>query len=234
MQRYFSNEKENNKLKISSNDIHHIKNVMRMQNGDLIEVVYNQKLYICEVILGSEFVNIKKEIDNNNFDIDVTLIIPLLKEQKMDLIMQKATELGVTRIIPINTERSIIKLDANKFKKKQERWQTICKEASEQSKRLTIPIVEDIATNSTLKTLEGVKLVCSTAEKEKNLKFFLQTFDKCAKLVLVIGPEGGFTKQEEDNFVSCGFERVSLGNRIMRVETVPLFLLSIINYICME
>ncbi len=234
MQRYFSNEKVNNILKLSNNDLHHIKNVMRMQSGDLIEVVYNQKLYICEVSIDDGCATIKKEEEKNNNDIDVTLVIPLLKEQKMDLIMQKATELGVTRIIPINTERSIIKLDDNKFKKKQERWQIICKEASEQSKRLTIPIVENIATNSTLKSLEGVKLVCSTAEKEKNLKFFLQTPNKCAKLVLVIGPEGGFTKSEEDNFVSCGFERVSLGNRIMRVETVPLFLLSIINYINME
>ena len=234
MQRYFSNKKIDNKLELISDDLYHIKTVMRMKNDDLIEVVYNQKLYICKVNLQSNMVNIDHEVSNNNDDVEITLVIPLLKEAKMDLIMQKSSELGVSKIIPIETERSIIKLDNNKFEKKRERWQKICKEASEQSKRLTIPIVEHITTFDTLRQLNGVKLVCSTAEKTKNLKNILQTKDKCAKLVLAIGPEGGFTALEENAFISCGFERVSLGNRIMRVETVPLFLLSIINYIYME
>lgn len=234
MQRYFSNKKIDNKLELNLDDLYHIKTVMRMKDNELIEVVYNGTLYICRINLNSNMVCIDHEIKNNNDDFDVTLIIPLLKETKMDLIMQKATELGVSKIIPIETERSVIKIDNNKFEKKRERWQKICKEASEQSKRINIPIVEKIASFDTLKTLEGVKLVCSTTEKQKKLKNILQTQDKCAKLVLAIGPEGGFTALEENTFVSCGFEKVSLGNRIMRVETVPLFLLSIINYIYME
>lgn len=234
MQRYFSNNKKDNRLELSDDDLFHIKTVMRMKNADLIEVVYNNKLYICEVDLNSNMAVINHIVDTNNEEKNITIVIPLLKETKMDLIMQKATELGVSTIIPIETERSIIKLDKDKFSKKQDRWQKICKEASEQSKRTTIPKVTNLCKISDLGTLEGVKLVCSTAEKQKNLKNLLQTHNKCVKLVLAIGPEGGFTMAEEENFLSCGFERVSLGNRIMRVETVPLFLLSVVNYIYME
>lgn len=234
MQRYFSDKKIDNKLEIKKDDLYHIRTVMRMKNDELIEVVYNEELYICKVNLDSNVMDIDRKIENNNNDFDVTLVIPLLKEAKMDLIMQKSTELGVSKIIPIETERSVIKLEKSKFEKKRERWQKICKEASEQSKRLTIPSVENITTFSELGKLDGVKLVCSTAEKQKNLKNLLQTKDKYVKLVLVIGPEGGFTTSEEDKFVENGFEKISLGNRIMRVETVPMFLLSIINYIYME
>lgn len=234
MQRYFSDKKIDNKLEIKKDDLYHIKTVMRMKNNELIEVVYNEELYICKVNLDSNMVDIERKIENTNNDFDVTLVIPLLKEAKMDLIMQKSTELGVSKIIPIETERSVIKFEKSKFDKKRERWQKICKEASEQSKRLTIPIVENLTSFDELGMLEGVKLVCSTTEKQKNLKNLLQTNDKYVKLILVIGPEGGFTASEEKKFVENGFERISLGNRIMRVETVPMFLLSIINYIYME
>ena len=234
MQRYFSDCKVDNKLKLLDDDWYHIKTVMRMQPNDLIEVVYDEKVYICKVNLDSTMVEIDHELDSNIDNMDVTLVIPLLKEAKMDLIMQKSSELGVTRIIPVIMERSIIKIDSSKFEKKRERWQKICKEASEQSKRTSIPIVCKLTTLDTLKDLKGVKLVCSTQEKEKNIKFFLQTQKKYATLVMVIGPEGGLTTKEEDTLVRIGFNRVSLGKRIMRVETVPLFLLSIINYINME
>ena len=234
MQRYFSVKMIDNKLKIEDNDLYHIKIVMRMKNTELVEVIFNKQLYLCEVNLNSNLFNIVQKIEENNSFADVTLVIPLLKENKMDLIMQKSTELGVSKIIPIITERSIIKIDVDKFEKKKERWQKICKEASEQSKRTTIPIVTDLTTIEALKNINGVKLVCSTSEKQENIKKILQTSNKCAKLILAVGPEGGLTMSEENAFVSSGFKRVSLGSRIMRVETVPLFLLSIINYIYME
>ena len=234
MQRYFSDCKIDNKLKLIDDDMYHIKTVMRMNNSDLIEVVYDEKLYICKVNLNSNLMEIDHEEISLDDKMDVTLVIPLLKENKMDLIMQKSAELGVTRIIPVNMERSIIKLDNEKYQKKRERWQKICKEASEQSKRTSIPIVTNLTSLDTLEGLKGVKLVCSTQEKEKNIKFYFQSLKKYATLVLVIGPEGGLTPKEEDTLVNIGFNRVSLGKRIMRVETVPLFLLSIINYVNME
>lgn len=234
MQRYFSNQKHNNYLLLNSDDMYHIIHVMRMKTFDKIEVVYNNELYICSVDINenkAEIIEKKEEIiDDNN----IILVIPLLKEQKMDLVLQKATELGVSTIIPLETKRSVIKIDNDKFSKKQERWQKICKEASEQSKRTSIPVVSYLHKIDDLKKLDGVKLLCSTTEKDKKINFFLQSHHKCDKITIVVGPEGGFDISEEEKFVENGFHKVSLGKRIMRVETVPIFVLSILNYLYME
>lgn len=234
MQRYFSKKLENDKFILSEDDLYHINRVMRMKKGDFIEVIYNKELYICELNEKLEAIS-KEKIDNiNKIEAERTLIIPLLKEQKMDLILQKATELGVDVIIPVVMERSVVKLDSSKEEKRIERWTKICKEAAEQSKRLTIPVVTKIKSLKELQELEGVKLVCSTQEKSLNIKKFLTATQNYDKINIVIGPEGGISLKEEDLLVSIGFSRVSLGDRIMRVETVPLFILSVLNYENME
>ena len=234
MQRYFAKEKHNDYFKLNDNDIYHITTVMRMKNNDLIEIVYEKKVYICYVDLKTFNFRIKEEKENHIKNHNIILVIPLLKEQKMDLILEKSTELGVSEIIPIITERSIIKLTNEQFQKKRERWTKICKEASEQSKRIDIPKIKDLTTIECLKSVDGVKLVCSTTEKDKNFKFFVQSLKSCDKIVLAVGPEGGFTNEEEERFIKCGFSKTTLGDRILRVETVPLFLLSILNYVYME
>lgn len=237
MQRYFTNVKENNNFILNKDDIYHIIKVMRMKDNDEIEVVYQNKLYLCNLkdVTKDIKINIieelEQEIDNS---IDVTLIIPLLNENKMDLILQKATELGVSKIIPVITERSIVKLDDKREQKKIERWNKICKEASEQSKRTDIPIVTEVLTLNDLENLEGKKIVCSTLEKENNIRIYLKKNKMCDKINVVVGPEGGLSKKEEELLNKMGFESISLGPRIMRVETVPLFILSILNYEYME
>lgn len=233
MQRYFSDKKENEYFILSENDLYHIKKVMRMNDGDKIEIVYNKDLYICELENNLGKI-IKKEDINLNKKTHITLVIPLLKEQKMDLILQKSTELGVDVIMPAIMKHSIVKIDESKVSKKIERWQKICKEASEQSKRLDIPLVTPIVTLKELKSIEGVKLTCSTSEKSLNLKNFIKKCPNYDKIILVIGPEGGLSKDEELYLKEIGFTSISLGDRIMRVETVPLFLLSVFNYETME
>ena len=236
MQRYFSEKKIDNKFILSDNDYYHITCVMRMKNDDNIEVVYNNEVYICKLEFFNDNINVYeiKKIISNNDKLDVTLFVPLVKEQKMDLILQKATELGVTNIIPIITSRSIVKVDNTKENKKMERWQKICREASEQSKRSDIPKVLSIIDIKNINALDGVNIVCSTTEKDNNIKIFLQKHKSCDKINVVIGPEGGLSSDEENLLVEKGFNRVSLGSRIMRVETVPIFILSIINYEYME
>ena len=177
---------------------------------------------------------LKKEDTSLENKPHITLVIPLLKEQKMDLILQKSTELGVDEIIPVIMKHSIVKLDDGKQEKKIERWQKICKEASEQSKRLDIPVVGKICKLDDLKSLDGVKLTCSTIEKSQNLKNCLKNIKNYDRIILVIGPEGGLAKEEEQYLKEIGFVSVSLGSRIMRVETVPLFLLSVLSYETME
>lgn len=235
MQRYFSNSKETGKLFLINDDIYHITRVMRMKDNDKIEVIYNNDLYICNIIINElPWVNIVSKEEGKIEDKEIILAIPLLKEQKMDLVLQKATELGVTKIIPVTMERSIVKLDDSKEVKKIDRWLKICKEASEQSKRNSIPVISNIMTLKELVKEEGIKIVCSTIEKENNLKKFLTEHKNYDKIIIVVGPEGGISSKEEEYLVSEGFTRVSLGKRIMRVETVPIFILSALNYEFME
>lgn len=233
MQRYFSNVKNDNTLLLNDNDIYHIFTVMRMKDKELIEVVYEHHLYICEINVNEKkSVNIIKKEESTANLLNITLVIPVLKEQKMDLILQKATELGVSNIIPVITERSIVKVDG-KEDKKIERWTKICKEASEQSKRFSIPNISNVIKLKDLE-IDGLKMICSTFEKENTFRKFLQNNTMYDKITIVVGPEGGLSINEEKLLISKGFNPVSLGSLIMRVETVPLYVLSILNFISME
>ena len=232
MQRYFSNKLEDNKFELNSDDLHHISRVMRMKTGDNIEVVYNSEVYICELEINDNInILVKEKAESKEVDpIEKVLIIPLLKENKIDLILQKATELGVSKIIPVIMERSIIKLEKDRENKKIERWNKICKEASEQSKRVNIPIVTEVKSLREIENENGLKIVCSTKEKDNTIKKFLTNNKDYNKINIVIGPEGGITPKEEEYLNSIGFNSISLGNNIMRVETVPIYILSVINY----
>jgi 16S rRNA (uracil1498-N3)-methyltransferase len=234
MQRYFSNEIKGNTFILSDNDVYHIFTVMRMNSEDLIEVVYNHELYICEVnVNNKKEVLIKKKVLSTVPINEVILVLPVLKEQKMDLVLQKATELGVTKIIPVITERSIVKVDG-KEEKKIARWQMICKEASEQSKRLSIPTVMPIINLKDIEKDNGLNIVCSTTKESFTLKNLLHNKPLYDKITIVVGPEGGLSSKEEDMLINKGFMPISLGKLIMRVETVPIYILSIFNYINME
>ncbi len=227
MQRYFTNKLIDNYFILNEDDLYHINKVMRMKENDKIEIVFENKVYLGTITKKGI---IKEQLLSEEIILkDVTLIIPLLKETKMDLILQKATELGVSKIIPVKTERSIIKITKEDYLKKQIRWQKICKEASEQSKRTSIPLVDKLYNLKDL-NLEGLNIICSTKENSNTLKNTLKNMNKYDKINIAIGPEGGFTDQEEDILVSLGFIKTSLGKLIMRVETVPLYLLSILNY----
>lgn len=232
MQRYFSSKLKDNKFELNNDDLYHITRVMRMKTNDKIEVVYNNEVYICNLNFNNNEVDISiiEKLENNkNDNIEKVLIIPLLKENKMDLILQKSTELGVNKIIPVMMERSIIKLDNDKKIKKIERWTKICKEASEQSKRIDIPVITEVKTLKELENIDGTKIVCSTKEKENTIKKFL-TNNPIKKINIIIGPEGGISPKEEEYLNKIGFESISLGENIMRVETVPMFILSVLNY----
>ena len=226
MQRYFAKSIKDTKLILYDTDIHHIKNVMRGKINDIIEVVYDKKVYQCKITnLEPIELEILKSIDENN-ELDINLTIA-----KFDLILQKLTELGVSTIIPIKTERSIVKLDDKKVLKKLERWQKICKEASEQSHRTIVPKVENIINiKELIQKKNDLKLICSLNESTKPLKTYLK--DKPKDILITIGPEGGFTKQEEETLINNNFLPTTLGKRIMRVETAAIYVTSIINYIC--
>ena len=237
MQRYFVKEKIDDKFILEQSDIHHIKNVMRNKENDKIEVVYNKKTFICNIDnINDCSLSIVEELEENNeLDIELVVVCSLVKEQKMDLILQKLTELGVSKIIPLKTERSIVKIDEKRESKKLIRWRAICKEASEQAKRNNVPIVTDIYTlKDLIKEESDIKLLCSVNEKNNFINNYLQNYENCAKMIVVIGPEGGFSDKEEEFLVSNGYNRVSLGNRVLRVETATIYVASIINFCSMR
>lgn len=228
MQRYFCDKKVDNKFILSDSDVHHLKNVMRTDDNDLIEVVFENCLYVCTI--DGTVVDEKGKSFNNK---KIVLIVPTLKEQKMDYILQKSTELGVSEIIPVRTERCNINYGA-KGKAKIIRWNKICKEASQQCKRFDVPIVHEITSFKGLNLDAGLKILCSTKEKSKSIKNVLKTSSICDKLYIVMGPEGGLSDREEEYLKQEGFISVTLGDNILRAETVPLFVLSVINYESME
>lgn len=238
MQRYFVEKKSDNKFILSSDDSYHILRVMRMKIDDRIEVLCNQKLYICMIdrLEPVVEVNIIEEIDQTNeLNIEVTIVQSLVKEQKMDYILQKTTELGVMEIIPYMASRSIVKID-KKEDKKLERWQRIVKEAAEQSKRNIIPVVREIVSLDELSKLDNydVKILCSVNENTQNIKKILSNLTGSVKILFVIGPEGGFTKEEEEIMISNGFISVSLGTSVLRTETASTFIMSVIRYLDMR
>ena len=233
MQIYFSKLKEDDIFTLSKEDSYHIIRVMRMNKQDKVEVVDNQKEYICEIISLDENVKCKilEEIKEKEKKIPHVIIVQsLVKEQKMDYILQKSTELGVDEIIPLNAERSIIKID-NKENKKIERWNKVLKEASEQSKRNTIPILDKIYSLKDLKDIDiKHKYICSVKEKEKTIKSILSKISISDTILFVIGPEGGLSDKEEEMLVESGFERITLGSNVLRTETASSFILSAIDY----
>ena len=198
--------------------------------------LFLKKIYLCSIKIVNNSVNTKiiecNEMSNENKPY-ITLVLAFLKEQKLDLIFQKATELGVDEIILTDFERSIIKLNKEKMESKLLRWQKILKEASEQSMRIDVPKIAYLPKKE-LCNIDGLKLVCSTNEKKNNFKNALKNNGNYDKLVIAFGPEGGISNPEEEEFLKYGFQKVTLGNQILRAETVPMFVLSAIRYEFME
>lgn len=233
MQRYFGIKKINNIIYLNIEDFNHIKNVMRKKADDKVFVVYDEVSYICSLNNDLMSATIVEQINNNN-SLNVLLYIPILKEEKIDLIIQKSTELGVKKIIPVEMQRCKFKINIDKKEKKISRWKRIAKEASEQSHRNDIPLIEDIVKIEDIVSSD-VNIVCSTdKESVKNINKVLNGVNNSDIISVVFGPEGGFTDKEENLLLDKGFTKTTLGSRILRTETVPLYILSIINYIFME
>ncbi len=230
MQQYFAKDKN---LTLEDGDYHHIKNVMKMKTGDLIKVVYDGITYTCRLtkICDKSLFEVVENQEKKNKEYHVSVAFSLIKEQRLDYLLQKCTESGVDELIPINTARSVVKIKQEKMKSKKDRWKKICKEASEQSFRQNIPFISDILSLKELSKKDyDLKLLCSLNKNTKNIKKVLQKNNKCDKILIVIGPEGGFDSKEEEYLIQNDFLSVSLGDGVLRAETAPVVALSMINY----
>lgn len=230
MQQYFA---KNESLELKDADYHHIKNVMRMKKGELVRVAYDENVYLCEIsdMEKSVRLSVLEKLPAVNGLSNVTVCFALIKEQHLDYLLQKSTEAGATSFIPLVTKRTVVKVDEKKVSNKLQRWQKICKEAAEQAYRTSVPVVQAISDLKKIITTDyDVKLLCSLNENTQNIKKVIPKINKYDKILIVVGPEGGFEKDEEKFLTENGFISVSLGENVLRAETAPVVALSMINY----
>lgn len=238
---YIKDEQINgNKIYILGEDVKHIKNVLRYKIDDCLDVCDESGTRYKTKIVDFEDNKIKVDIieissETTEPSINVTLFQGLPKSDKMDMIIQKCTELGIKEVVPVMMDRVIIKLDEKNEVKKQERWKKIAKEASKQSGRQVIPIIQK-ATNlkNIIENLSkyDIVIVPYECEKDNMLKKVLKnTENKLVNIAIIIGPEGGFSDEDIKLLSKCEkLKKVSLGPRILRTETAGLATLAMLMY----
>ncbi|SHE65193.1 16S rRNA (uracil1498-N3)-methyltransferase [Seinonella peptonophila] len=233
MQRYFVQPTQivNSHIVIVGDDVHHIKNVMRFQPGDQIICCDEQGADYLAMIETIQPSQIRLNILNQSPSMgephtEVVLWQSIPKGDRWDWILQKSTELGVKRIVPVISERTIVKIDNRKLEKKQSRWQRIVKEAAEQSHRGMIPLVESVYHfNDLLSALSNQPAWIAYEQGGNSFYQSLKAYPK-GEIHLIIGPEGGFTRQEIERAKQAGIKPVTLGKRILRTETAAIAAIS--------
>jgi len=228
---------EKGMLKIEGDEVRHIRKVLRLKRGDEI-VVFNGsgKEYggtIVEEGPSSVVITIRNIFSSETeSQLEITLAQSLLKGDKMDYLIQKATELGVKEIIPFFSSRSVPLLEKSRRLKRYHRWERIAVEASKQCGRGVVLKIEPLQDYSEiLRTASPDSLRLILWEREGvRLKEALERSEKKTKIFFIIGPEGGLSEEEIDQAKRNGFTPVNLGRRILRSETVSLCLVSILQY----
>ena len=234
MQRYFV-KKVNEQFQLLENDFHHIKDVMRIKDKGEIICIYNEQSYLCQIryLNHSYKIEMIKEL-NQNTELckKVILYQALIKNDKMDFIVQKATELGVSDFYPTIFSRSVIKVDKDKEDSKRNRYEKIAKEACEQSHRQVLPNIHTpISIKDIILEENTLGLMAYENNQIKNsFSCALKNLSHYDKIAVIIGPEGGFSENEVQSLIEKGFQSISLGKRILRSETAALYTLSVIAY----
>ncbi len=233
MQQYFLSQelKLNDLIELPTEISHHLINVLRSQTGETIRLSNQRQLFLAEIIVQKPFVQavIKQSLPLIEKPTPkITLLISLIKKERFEWVLQKATELGVTRIVPVITANCVVKVN-DKTATKLMRWQTICQEAAEQSERLTYP--EVLPPISLLETDKYQSIDNFVAyEREEFMIFNPALISNFSDITLIIGPEGGFLKSEIEYLNKIGYLSCSLGKQILRSETAALYMLSSLNF----
>jgi 16S rRNA (uracil1498-N3)-methyltransferase len=239
--RIFSPEilNEGRRLELERENSQYIQNVLRLRKGDMISLFDGRgseyEASITELSEGKITVEIGKQKKAHLPDLKVTLAQSLPKGSKMDFIIQKSTELGVQRIIPFISSRSIPRLSETKAVERRKRWERIAVEASRQCGRAKIPEVTGIATFEEMLNLregESLGILLWEDETKRGIKEILrdERYGDSENFFVIVGPEGGFLKEEVEKAIACDFISATLGTLILRVETAPVAILSILQY----
>ena len=219
---------------IEGSDVNHIANVLRMKPGEeLLISVKGDWDYLCKIVdIETDRVNLKvlESMEQRELPVNITLLQGIPKSDKLEMIIQKAVELGVSEIIPVKTKRVVVKIDEKKVDTKVNRWNAIAESAAKQSKRSIVPkVYEPMSIDNALEIVKdfGVKLIpYENADGIDKTRKILDSMDKTKNIAVFIGPEGGFEESEVEIIKNSGFEVITLGKRILRTETAGLALLS--------
>ena len=225
-------------VRITGDDAHHIARVLRMTPGDEIECVGADELvHLVRILqLGPpvEGLILDSQERSSESPLRLTLFQGLAKGDKMDLVIQKAVELGVGEIIPFTSRYSVVKLDEKQAQKRKKRWDRIAMSAAKQSGRTRLPLIrklhgfEDLIVHVKKRTGEGeLTLLAYEGERENRLKNLTESLTAVSAIV---GPEGGFARQEVTMLEEAGAMVCTLGPRILRTETAGLVMLSLLGY----
>jgi len=225
-----SSSRFEDKFLITGADYNHIKNVLRMKKGDKFLVSCSDISHLCELLDINEdtatAVIIEENYQNTNLPIKIYLFQGLPKSDKMELIIQKAVELGVEGIIPTEMTNCVVKLEDKKKKSKKERWQAISESAAKQSKRSIIPEVYDVISyKEALKKAAELDLLLVPYESKEGMLSTVNALKEIKKgmsVGILIGPEGGFSEKEIALAEEKGGKIISLGKRILRTETAAI------------
>ncbi len=243
MQRFFVEphqiDEEAHQIHITGSDVNHISNVLRMKTGEELWISDGSKYeYRCtiesfepdEVLLHIVY----SQEPEYELPCRIYLFQGLPKADKMELIIQKAVELGAYEIIPVETKRCVVKLDGRKSAKKTARWQQIAESAAKQSKRMLIPNVHEVLTfREALKYAESMDVRLVPYELSRGMqetKEILAGIEPGQSVGIFIGPEGGFEEKEIEAAIEGGAKPITLGRRILRTETAGLAILSVLMF----
>lgn len=224
---------------IEGQDVNHMKNVLRMKRGEQVAISDgNNKKYVCEIEGFEDNIVRLRILEEMEADTELCselyLFQGLPKSDKMELIVQKAVELGVYEVIPVSTKRAVVKLDAKKAAKKVERWNSISESAAKQAGRSLIPEVTEVLTFTQAlekaKNLDVVLIPYELAEGMEESKQIIRSIKKGQSVGIFIGPEGGFERAEVEQAIEAGANPITLGRRILRTETAGLAILSVLMF----
>ena len=218
-------------VRLGEEDAHHASRVLRMKPGDTAEVFMNGKRFSAEIASMERSVTLRllDELPSTEARLRITLYQGLPKAEKMELIVQKAVELGAAAVVPVSMSRCVVQLNQKDGAKKQERWQRIAREACKQSGRcLQMPVEAPISFKELLRRLPGYSAAIVPWEDARgySLPRLREELPNLTELAVVIGPEGGMSQEEVAQMRSALCRPVTLGPRILRTETAGLAALS--------
>ena len=224
---------------ITGEDVNHVKNVLRLkENDELIVSDGRGRDYHCRIsgITNEEVVADICDICDNFSELstEMTLFQGFPKGDKMELIIQKTVELGVTRIVPVMTKRTVVKLDDKKAKKKTERYNMIAESAAKQSGRGMIPeVTMPVSFAEAVSMAEKLDMNIIPYEEAEGVEYsrnIIKNIKGKKSLGIFIGPEGGFAREEVEKALDAGVSAITLGHRILRTETAGMAVISIIMF----